>query len=308
MSTIPAAIEILNFYLYGQKNTPTSNELDNEKFIRDKDATSDASINANEYMSIGAGRFMTPEKFEIIRRFFSGEGDFSPGEYTKTQAAMEILGPDPKDVSRPRYYGETIYQYGLGVNESDFKDRAFVFGTTGFQLSDDPNLKFIIKDDGARKIVNFSAIPKPKIENFDFTTDTAIANIFNFITKDAIDPSLIGRVVKFNFYGDSSNKTTLTKDIIDNLLTKNAVENALVTKIALLNPDEIATMFGSALLSLSKDIISSGAISYKDSEVDSFIMTVPTKTIMVFFQRIMLLIQLEIQVDYGLPQPTMALR
>ena len=87
MSTIPAAIEILNFYLYGQKNTPTSNELDNEKFIRDKDATSDASINANEYMSIGAGRFMTPEKFEIIRRFFSGEGDFSPGEYTKTQAA-----------------------------------------------------------------------------------------------------------------------------------------------------------------------------------------------------------------------------
>lgn len=76
MSTIPTMFEILSWYLYGQKTKP-EDYLD-EKYIgravySEEDIGSVVYVNATEFMTTGAGRYVQVGNFLAVRKFLAGE-------------------------------------------------------------------------------------------------------------------------------------------------------------------------------------------------------------------------------------------
>jgi hypothetical protein len=58
--------EILARYLWNQKTAPSASELVDDKWIRDAGAKGDAlTIDANEYMTHGGGRFVSAVDFQF---------------------------------------------------------------------------------------------------------------------------------------------------------------------------------------------------------------------------------------------------
>jgi len=53
--------EITNLYLYGDKNIPDN--LESESIIRPSNAIKEISVDVNEYMTTGPGRFASPAFF-----------------------------------------------------------------------------------------------------------------------------------------------------------------------------------------------------------------------------------------------------
>ena len=77
MSSIPTMFEILSWYLYGQQTKP-EDYLD-EKYIgrpvnNDTDKIgSVVYVNATEFMTTGAGRYVDVGNFKAVRKFLAGE-------------------------------------------------------------------------------------------------------------------------------------------------------------------------------------------------------------------------------------------
>ena len=214
MNTIPSAIDILNLYLYGQQNTPSPQDLGSDTFIRGENELKPIMIDTKEYMTSGAGRFASPEQFKIVKDFLEGDGDFG----LKQGESIVLTKKQVAKVYNIDYYGLVLSQYFLGYNDNDYADRAYVFGTTAFSLSEDT--QFIINSDGSREIRNLSI--EPVFDNFDFSGGNIVADASNFITEDYIDPSKIGRKVTISFIGDTPcNYEKITKETLKQLIDKN---------------------------------------------------------------------------------------
>lgn len=65
------AEEVTNLYLYGDRTVPPN--LVDDKLIRPKALSipTSTSVDLNEYMMSGPGRFASPAFFEVIKQFFS---------------------------------------------------------------------------------------------------------------------------------------------------------------------------------------------------------------------------------------------
>ena len=80
MSSIPTMFEILSWYLYGQKTKP-EDYLD-EKYIGrpvygEEEIGSVKHVNATEFMTTGAGRYVDVGNFKAVRKFLVGEYNVS---------------------------------------------------------------------------------------------------------------------------------------------------------------------------------------------------------------------------------------
>lgn len=193
-----SAAEITNLYLYGTKLAP-ANMLD-ESIIRPATATAYTSVDINDYMDNGPGRFASPSFFEIVKQFFSPvTSALPPGTYSKSQLAA-MLGLDKIYID--------IRQWECSDSIDDYAERVYVWNTTAFKIGDEA--KFVIAPDGQRYINDFSIVPYTTTgtENFDFNSKDGLASLGNeFFLKPTIDPSGIGRTVEIGFDG---NRTTTT--------------------------------------------------------------------------------------------------
>ena len=220
---MPTAVEILSRYLYNQ-DTPPENKAD-AGLIRDKNDTqseelkgSPLSVDAVEYMTSGGGRFINISCFNYVVNFLDsndyeggkpqGSASLLPGEYTTTDI-LRLYGivTDPTNLDDLRKSFVGIQQYYLGMDDADYVDRAYVFGSSEFQIN--AEAKFIVDEDGTRWITNIWVVPVD--DNFNYVSDSLAAQITNSLTKDLIDPSGIGRTVDIEFINTEA-LSTLNND------------------------------------------------------------------------------------------------
>lgn len=199
--------EVLTKYLYGTEEKPTLEQLLSGAYIREHGISTVMTVNLAEYMTTGAGRFAGAHMFDSVRLFF--ELDFAtlglaPGDYTEDQISKHLVA---KGYSVKRVIG--INQARYEDETDDYMERSFVWNKTAFELKDpDENgnggARFHISETGVKTITGIEIIPfvnEGTYENFDFTGGTKEADITNPASAFIIDPSSIGRIVNFEFFG-----------------------------------------------------------------------------------------------------------
>lgn len=156
--SIPTAKEILSQYLYGQQTPPAPNDLRNDRFIRPKGTDGPPiTVNSEDYMRNGGGRFVGIGNFNYVRNFLEGSdytkatvnpgvSSLAPGVYSTVDLLTQygIIDSDGKIEGKI-----AVSQYFLEPTAADFKDRAYVFGSTQFRINTDA--RFIVKADGTRR-------------------------------------------------------------------------------------------------------------------------------------------------------------
>ena len=198
--TLPTAEQVTNIYLYGQETVPTDMTSSS---VANTDERTPVVVNIQEYMTVGAGRFVSAYSFDFLHEFFnpesSGALSLAPGTYTKQQL-FAALGIDNEDNS------VTFNNVFYGVGDSDYAERTYIWGTVGFAVGNEA--LFIVDTNGTRHVENFSIVPLSTLpgrddENFDFAGGfwSSIGNGLLGL-YDTIDPSRIGKTVTFEFSGD----------------------------------------------------------------------------------------------------------
>jgi Ca2+-binding RTX toxin-like protein len=192
--------EITNLYLYGTPTTP--NDLTDDAIIRPDSLTTPIQVYTGSFMADGPGRFALGSLSALVQTFFSSGTDLSwmqPGiNYTKNQF---INGLVSHGVVLPSYFGIDIKQVLLNDLAGDYWQRAYIWNSGRFKLDDNAN--FVVDTDGNRHIENYAIVPDEQFqENFDFTGDGLLADLYNDNFKPVIDPSGIGGTVDINFVGE----------------------------------------------------------------------------------------------------------
>lgn len=185
------AEEVTNLYLYGSTTRPTN--LANSNLIRLPTAQATVSVDVNEYMTSGAGRFASAADFDLVNAFFDPMmfAALAPGAYTEDQLAPYV--GNRRSVA--------LSQYDYADDNDDYAERVYIWNTVGFEISD--RARFIIDTDGSRYIEDFAIIPYTRsgTENFDFESSDGLTSTLNRQLEQIVDPSGIGRTVVINFDG-----------------------------------------------------------------------------------------------------------
>lgn len=144
------------------------------------------SLSMSDYLDEGAGRYALPSRAPIVDAFFNdvlvGDGIFrqlADGTYTLTQLRT-ALGVGATGDGATRF---NVSQYTTGATSFDFIERAYIFGSTAFDLKDD--LLFVV-DGLDYSISNLEVIALP--DNFDFQSSNPIASTANVLLNQAFDP------------------------------------------------------------------------------------------------------------------------
>ena len=167
--------------MYGT-TTPSS---DPNTYIR-PDAISSAptpiSFSMLDYLTTGAGRYAKPSEAPLIKAFFNNAASTTPvlanGTYSVATlvAALGIpLLPEPRVFN--------VSQYTTDPSSSDFIERAYVFGSTGFEIAD--TVTFTVNG-GNYTVNNLEVLARR--DNFDFQSSSSIASTANAFLNNALDP------------------------------------------------------------------------------------------------------------------------
>jgi hypothetical protein len=179
--------EAVSRYLYGTPNPP-SNKL-NPSIIDGPTLPNVTTVDVNQFMDDGPGRFLTAKDFDYVRDFFNPpmlSGDLAPGVYNNVEV-REFFG-GTGSIRR--------YQTALEDGIPDQTERVFVWQTLAFEIQNDA--RFIVLADGTRYVENLRVVPftNPGTpENFDFEGGVGNLNPFPY------DPYGIGRKVDIVFGG-----------------------------------------------------------------------------------------------------------
>lgn len=142
-------------------------------------------LNMLSYLTHGAGRYARPSQSPIIDAFFSdvliGDGVFrklSDGTYTLSQLRA-ALGLTASTGATDFFF----YQYFTDISSSDWIERAYIFGTTPFNLKQD--MIFVVN--GLNYEVRNMELTAEN-DNFDFDSNPLVDLVANSILKSAFDP------------------------------------------------------------------------------------------------------------------------
>ncbi len=201
--SLPTAEQITNQYLYGSPVPPA--DRTSEGLIRPQGVTTTWAIDVNEYMSVGAGRFAYAAGFSFVKEFFEpsqlpASAQLQPGRYTRKQI-LELFGYiNPATGASLKVASMNFNQANYVDDINDWVERTYIWGTTAFSVANDA--VFVVRSDGTRMIENFAIQPRPdSVEDFDFTGG-ALSQVGNYaLLYDTVDPSRIGRTVRFEFQG-----------------------------------------------------------------------------------------------------------
>ena len=218
------AVEMLSYYLWGQKTAPKPEEIADEKWMDRKERT--VQIDAVGYMEkTGLSQF-DPYRFAVIRRFFTNnhETDSTPwdtfkkiNKLQKNNGLYELTYKQFREYFyqvRSENYGfseipkeDYSFYFDKSYNEQYESDNAFVFGSAKMTF-DTEKIRLVVDENGkAVEIRNFVPMPyQPKKnegkkfqDNFDYEGGGSAANLVNHLLKQITDPSGIGRKVWFEY-------------------------------------------------------------------------------------------------------------
>ncbi|MDH2484722.1 putative Ig domain-containing protein [Acinetobacter baumannii] len=269
MSTLPTMLQILSMYLYGTKSRPQ--DFLDEKYIgRDTDENGFGTvyhIDASEFMTIGAGRYIDVGNFTAVRKFLTGEYNekLQKGMSYSFEQLIESVGSfefDKNNVNQVQEYRAEldlkmklgVSNYGLDNDSDDYLDRAYVFGSMEFTINSEA--RFNYNQDGSLTITNIKVIPMN--DNFDYEGGALAADLTNFLTRDVIDPYSIGKRVGLIFDNLEKLQTVnLSQDDLTTLINhKNYFDG--INKEILGNPiPNISKLYNGFL-----DILKSNLVSY----------------------------------------------
>ena len=138
-----------------------------------------------DYMTTGAGRYALPSDAPLIRTFFldsiSPFPKLTDGIYTAT-TVRDSLGLESADNNGSLRF--SVSQYTLDPASDDFIERAYVFGSTNFVISEN-NLVFRVNN-GIYTVENVEV--RAFNDNFDFQSSNPIAATASFFLNQAFDP------------------------------------------------------------------------------------------------------------------------
>ena len=203
--SLPTADEVMNRYLYDASSTPS--DLRDDSLIRESLAEGQAiQIAMSEYMVTGAGRFANAVMSSLTVNFFEStqstlDGDGTRHEYSVQDMAALVGGEQ----------SFSFQQYFFHDSNADDEYRTFIFGTSGFKISDDA--VFVVDENGNRSIENFAIHAWD--DNFDFLSSSIPTQLIDyFVAGPYLDPSGIGRTVDIEFTGkvDVQTSTYTTAD------------------------------------------------------------------------------------------------
>ncbi len=164
------------------------------------------TINTEDYMINGPGRFVSAANFKFFNDFFSAE-HLDDGIYSYNDMWRILRGALLKKLPQNEFLVD-VSQYKTAIGSSDYVTRAFVFGSTKFGANINDVVFSVIG--GKKEIHNLKIMPaqffsdkKEAQENFDFVGgDSWYIKAFNERYEPIIDPSGIGRKVNIKFEGD----------------------------------------------------------------------------------------------------------
>jgi len=182
--------DVTNLYLYGSTVTPTN--LADEDLIRPNIATpaTSATVDVNDYMNNGPGRFASSNFFQIVNAFFSPfSPSIAPGNYTEEEM-RNLLGVNEAFI--------TMQQWAYGDGTDDYAERVYIWNTVAFEIDDAAN--FVVEANGDRHIDDFAIVPFSNSgkENFDFESSDLLAILGNPTLESTVDPSGLGRDLSGN--------------------------------------------------------------------------------------------------------------
>ncbi|CUX57608.1 hypothetical protein AGR8A_pTi10150 [Agrobacterium fabrum str. J-07] len=177
-------------FLYGTFD-PINDLADHAERIREETSSGDSiSVGLQAFMQDGPGRYIKPNNFSIVSAFFNDTIQLADGSYS-LEALMNLNGFEGKSSAA------SIRTYPIDVTSADYDTRAFVWGTTGYSIS---NAIFSVQN-GVRTIQSMEIVAGQ--ENFDFTGGPGTSYI-NSILSEVVDPMKIGLTFFVNFVGQGS--------------------------------------------------------------------------------------------------------
>ncbi|WP_025561185.1 calcium-binding protein [Sphingomonas sp. UNC305MFCol5.2] len=252
--TFPATVEnVLSLYLYGTADKP-------EHFadrLRDlpPEATYPVTVDAVAYME-SVGRYAYAARATVIQDFFEGRISSSMGVTDATGrttlSIADYLSQSNNDVSVLSF---VVSQYGTDTAGADFKERAFIWGTTQFSI--DPSATFVWEN-GQLSIENLVVAPFDNVgadENFDFEAGSEYAQMVNDnFFQPYIDPYEIGRKIDIEFVNRDQLPTNISYSSTDFYSDKLRINQTSSTIDLLALPAQAALLLA--------DILSSEVVEY----------------------------------------------
>jgi len=193
---------ITNLFLYGQVTKPE--HLLSEELLRPLNDHLPIEVDAISYMTTGPGRFIDPRNFAPIGKFFSQSGynelefwfDTHPGVTSKTFSLAELASELSWNIN-------TV----AGIQQSDYATtfvdevyRAYVWGSSAFELAHPENLEFVVQIDNGILALHVDGIQiVPRDDDFDFQSGSPIAGATGQVSQSVVDPSAIGRTVDIHY-------------------------------------------------------------------------------------------------------------
>ena len=230
---------ITNIYLYGQKATPSKEELANEKFIGRKDEVK-VTVNKEyieEFMKT-YGRFANASKIKVVQRFFNEDTPLMPGIYSREKFAY---GKNKKEAEEnlEEYIHAYQHIYFRGNNNEEWARRTYILNSQGYAIN--KFAKFIVTKDGERYIENLTLLPL--MDNFDFSSKNWLAILGNYAyLEDDIDPYRIGKRFDIEFPSSDDlkeayiNNKPYTRSEFEYDQNRHAEEHSRINAINILKP------------------------------------------------------------------------
>lgn len=192
--SIPLTIQaVTSLYLYGTE-APSA---DIESRLRPDDTPDlQGNVDVAGFMAT-VGRFASPLQTDVVSKFLNGSLDLLANTTPDANGVRSISFAQAIAAGLADFDDGTvaISQYTTGTGEADWAVRAFVWGSTAFQLS----ATTLFVDDGTTREVHGGAM-RPFDDNFDLNTDNTLAQLYNDTRLvPALDPYGIGHKVMFNF-------------------------------------------------------------------------------------------------------------
>jgi Ca2+-binding RTX toxin-like protein len=193
------ATDITKLLVFG---TTDPSSPDYNSHIRSKETGGPTiKYDMNDYMMTGAGRYAYPSLFGAVRDFFYGFDAIliAPGTYTYTTKGGKIESGGGLGFLEDKDFQIGISQYGTDITSSDYADRSYIFGSSGFAIK---SITFQV--DGfwgiptSRYIKNINI--RPLNDDFDFSSDNKLVQSFNdSYLKPLFDPYNLGKKVDLKF-------------------------------------------------------------------------------------------------------------
>ncbi len=208
---------ITNIYLWGEKSLPSDlyDRVKTAAYIQSLPTiTVDGqqipvvtlSIDGQDMMTSGAGRFARLSQFEIVSDFFDNTS-LPAGTYTYSGVIQALHDAQFIDVD---YTDILLIRHSHRYDINDLTaERSYIFQNSSYLFGQRPQdsstLRFVVQPNGEQSIEN--AEIRPFDDNFDFVGGGLLSDIFNSAVGDDIDP--YDRGIRVDFDYDNSTITSI---------------------------------------------------------------------------------------------------